>query len=49
MGQASHVQDDDNWDLEEAIRQAEQKNTTDLKQPPKKHRTTKNAKNVGVL
>ena len=31
MGQASHVQDNNTWDLEETIRQAEQKFTSDLK------------------
>ena len=31
MGQASHIQNDNKWDLEETIRQAEQKFTTDLK------------------
>ena len=31
MGQASHVQDNTTWDMEEAIRQAEQEFTTDLK------------------
>ena len=31
MGQASHVQDNNTWDLEETIRQAEQKLITDFK------------------
>ena len=31
MGQASHIQNENKWDLEETIRQAEQKFTTDLK------------------
>ena len=31
MGQASHIQDENKWNLEETIRQAEQKFTTDLK------------------
>ena len=31
MGQTSHVQENNKWDLEETIRQAEQKFTTDLK------------------
>ena len=31
MGQASHIQNDNKWDLEETIRQTEQKCTTDLK------------------
>ena len=31
MGQASHVEDNNTWDLEETIRQAEQNFTVDLK------------------
>ena len=31
MGQASHIQGEKKWDLEETIRQAEQKFNTDLK------------------
>ena len=31
MGQASHIQNENKWDLEETIRQAEQKFTTDIK------------------
>ena len=31
MGQASHIQNENKWDLEETIRQAEQNFTTDLK------------------
>ena len=31
MGQASHIQKENKWDLEETIRQAEQKLTTGLK------------------
>ena len=31
MGQASHVQEENKWDLEETIRQAEQKIATDLR------------------
>ena len=31
MGQTSHVQEDNKWDLEETMRQAEQKFTTDLR------------------
>ena len=31
MGQASHVQEENKWDLEETIRQAEQKFATDLR------------------
>ena len=31
MGQASHIQNENKWDLEETIRQADQKFTTDLK------------------
>ena len=31
MGHTSHVQEENKWDLEETIRQAEQKFTTDLR------------------
>ena len=31
MGQPSHIQNDNNWDLEETIRKAEEKFTTNLK------------------
>ena len=31
MGQASNIQDNNAWDLQETMKQAEQKYTTDLK------------------
>ena len=36
MGQASHVQEENKWDLDDTIRQAEQKFTTDLRTSAKK-------------